>query len=592
MIAIVSSTGAVHSGGTGPDIVSPELGSDLPADGVLYAHNQFSVTGWAVGADSVRVMLGAVSAVSGEWLASPDVHACFPELPGSDKARFAIDLDTSACPRGMHTMTVTAAYPGGHEQHAERTVIVEPYETPDRAELAASQHDRIALACDSPAPGQIDELSAPLSIHGWSYSKGGVDRLRVFLDGREEFDVIYPTLRLDVRDHLGVPEAALSGFQLLLEPEQCAPGEHSVTILATHNAGRVVGSSAMFRCVDRSEAAENGLNGHLSTDLANGERFVPEVHSGTTLELDHVARYRWAQPLAQSRSVLDVACGTGYGTALLAQAGATRIVGVDLNRGAIESARRRAGDLAEFALGDLYELPFADAEFDLVVCFETIEHVSDPRLALGELRRVLSPDGILAISTPNRDVYSAHGALNPWHRRELNGPEFESMLREHFEHVRVWGQDAFSGSAVGDVPAIASDEAAFNLTVDPLAVEPVPHPDAEFMVALASGGQLPRLPGVMLVGPCPETHESILNLGLRVDIAEAHATASVMELNVIQAMYRSLVKKRYELERKLSATDARAASAERLLAEHRNSASWRLTRPLRVVKQLARRARS
>jgi ubiquinone/menaquinone biosynthesis C-methylase UbiE len=132
---------------------------------------------------------------------------------------------------------------------------------------------------------------------------------------------------------------------------------------------------------------------------ATGERLIPEAYAGEIVLAEHVARYRLAGRLAPGRRVLDAACGEGYGTAMLAAAGAASVVGVDVDEQTVAHARRRYE--LDVRVGDVGRLPFADAAFDLVVSFETIEHVPDPEAALNEFTRVLAPDGLLIVSTPN-----------------------------------------------------------------------------------------------------------------------------------------------------------------------------------------------
>jgi SAM-dependent methyltransferase len=168
-----------------------------------------------------------------------------------------------------------------------------------------------------------------------------------------------------------------------------------------------------------------------------GERMVPERASGRTF-WEHIGRYRFARDFVRGKRVLDVACGEGYGAAALAKAGAASVVGVDLSVAACEHARRKYG--LDARPGDALDLPLPDRSIDLVVSFETIEHVADPAAFLAECARVLTPDGTLIVSTPNRPVYSAEGAHNPFHRVECDEREFGELLRPRFESVRLFTQ--------------------------------------------------------------------------------------------------------------------------------------------------------
>ena len=176
---------------------------------------------------------------------------------------------------------------------------------------------------------------------------------------------------------------------------------------------------------------------------ATGERLVPERQHGELVHAEHLARYRMALQLAPSRRVLDAACGTGYGTALLGAA-ASSAVGLDFDEATIAHAASRYQG-CDFVAGTVEALPFEAGAFDLVVSFETIEHVNDPERALGELSRVLANEGVLAISTPNKHRYLVE---NEFHRREFFHEEFLELLLARFEHVELMLQQNWLTSAV------------------------------------------------------------------------------------------------------------------------------------------------
>src|SRR5688572_15904922 len=116
------------------------------------------------------------------------------------------------------------------------------------------------------------------------------------------------------------------------------------------------------------------------------ERFVPAAMRGQLVEAEHLVRYWWATQLAAGRRVLDAGCGAAYGTRMLADAGAQRVTGIDRAASVLESVRSECPDNVELVVGDLLELPFAEGSFDLVVCFEVIEHLEEPEAALKELQ--------------------------------------------------------------------------------------------------------------------------------------------------------------------------------------------------------------
>jgi 2-polyprenyl-3-methyl-5-hydroxy-6-metoxy-1,4-benzoquinol methylase len=150
----------------------------------------------------------------------------------------------------------------------------------------------------------------------------------------------------------------------------------------------------------------------------------------------------------QGKEVLDVACGTGYGAPILAAAGLKGYRGVDISAEAIAIAQSRykVSPKISFMLGDACGLEGIDDEtIDVVVSFETIEHLADPRRFLAGLRRLLVPGGTLIVSTPNRAVRDPSGNLNstpanPFHFREWNTSEFTQLLRDFFMVEKVLGQ--------------------------------------------------------------------------------------------------------------------------------------------------------
>ena len=179
-----------------------------------------------------------------------------------------------------------------------------------------------------------------------------------------------------------------------------------------------------------------------------GERFTPECEG--EIRLEHWQRYLFARSLVKDKRVLDVACGEGYGSKLLAEQAAS-VVGVDVSVEVIEHATRRYGSLAGlgFRLGDCERLDFPDASFDVIVSFETIEHVPNQEQVLAELRRILAPDGVLIISTPNKKTYSDDRAYqNEFHVREFYRAEFESFLKVQFPRVHLYGQKLMMHSVI------------------------------------------------------------------------------------------------------------------------------------------------
>lgn len=228
------------------------------------------------------------------------------------------------------------------------------------------------------------------------------------------------------------------------------------------------------------------------------ERATPEEMAGRLMESEHRGRYLWAAQMAEGREVLDAGCGTGYGTEILAEAGARHVVGVDISQDAIEHAQSSSARSAgEFVIGDLHQLPFDDATFDLTVCFEAIEHVEDQQLAISELRRVLRQTGVLAISSPNRNVYPPG---NSHHTHEFTPDELERALLSEFANVRLYRQSPWLTAAVLDDEQSSGVGVEAALALRAIKIAAVEPGEEVFTVALASNAELPTPEALALLG--------------------------------------------------------------------------------------------
>lgn len=176
---------------------------------------------------------------------------------------------------------------------------------------------------------------------------------------------------------------------------------------------------------------------HGNPPRLTGEQLIPETASSFAF-WEHVYRYRFATQWVRNQRVLDIACGEGYGAAALLKAGATTVIGIDISEKVCAHAREKYSLTCIAA--DARAIPLPEQSVDVVVSFETLEHVREPSAFLDEIVRVLAPQGTAIISTPNRDVYSAGGSRNPFHCSEMDEKEFSSLLSSYFHQFSMYSQ--------------------------------------------------------------------------------------------------------------------------------------------------------
>ena len=292
-----------------------------------------------------------------------------------------------------------------------------------------------------------------------------------------------------------------------------------------------------------------------------GERFVPEVEADHAADIttEHLHRYLIARELASGKVVLDIACGEGYGSAMLAGV-ASRVIGVDISEEAVAHARRKyVNDNLEYREGRADDIPLPDGSVDLVVSFETIEHHDKHAEMIAEIHRVLRPAGLLIMSSPDKREYSdVTGYSNPYHLKELYLEEFATLLGQHFQSVAMLGQRICYGSVIASDQA---DEAFSNFVEqDGTFTREGGIPRPIYFVAVATNDRLPAL------------------------------GASFCEVDVQRsAAVRQLAAKISARDQALAERDQQLTERDQQLRELRESISWRVTKPLRSIRRQIRR---
>lgn len=336
-----------------------------------------------------------------------------------------------------------------------------------------------------------------------------------------------------------------------------------------------------------------------------GERYIPGVN--TDFALEHRHRYMLACEIAHDRDVLDIACGEGYGSAMLA-ATARSVHGVDISAEAVaHAAAHYALSNLTFLEGSAADIPLPDACVDLVVSFETIEHHALHHEMMREIVRVLRPGGVLCLSSPDRttnaDILPPHS--NPYHVKELNRQELEDLITGYFSRHILYAQRSVMGSLIlnSEVNSFSTREDGTARTV----AEGISRPKF-YMVVASNGDDLPPLDVGILESPnidsqvCYELQnwkvealalmetEKLAQEQLRDHIEkQAHYISGIEKDNTelqsanatLQSANATLQTANADLIASLSQQIVKFEKVNLELEIMLNSRSWRLTRPLR-----------
>lgn len=195
-------------------------------------------------------------------------------------------------------------------------------------------------------------------------------------------------------------------------------------------------------------------------DFTEGSKYNPVEAS------IHLNRYLTTKQYVRGKRVLDIACGEGYGSKLMKNWGAASVVGVDTSEEALTVANNYfSGEGISFLNHTAEELPFENDSFDVVVSFETVEHLDHPENFLREVARVVKFDGVVLISCPNDPYYSKNDPAfsNPFHKHAFNFFEFKELTEHYLGRDASWyfgfGLSGFSTIPMKDIRLPEGEEA-------------------------------------------------------------------------------------------------------------------------------------
>jgi SAM-dependent methyltransferase len=251
--------------------------------------------------------------------------------------------------------------------------------------------------------------------------------------------------------------------------------------------------------------------------------------------------YRWIRPAVGGANCLDVGSGAGGGIVTLLEAGAASATGISSDPGELETATRAHGERASFVLAEPIALPLSSQSFGAVLCFSAATAAREPEAVLGELVRVLEPDGLLAVRLPiATPIYPVTGKP-PQDPREAD--HWRRLLERGFKHVRLHRHR--SGFGAGVLPEGDADTVAEAIWLDH-------DPEDEWTIlALAANRPLPELkPTMSLTGSrdLQAYKETIAAWEHRARRAEADGAAKHWELVASREAQRRLRKRLWHLE--------------------------------------------
>jgi ubiquinone/menaquinone biosynthesis C-methylase UbiE len=228
---------------------------------------------------------------------------------------------------------------------------------------------------------------------------------------------------------------------------------------------------------------------HIGNDgerLSRDAALISAVH--------HLHRYAIASSLCVGKQVADIASGEGYGSNLLSMH-ASKVIGIDISEAAVKHASNayRRSNL-HFCAGSAADVPLADHSVDVITSFETIEHHDKHEEMIREFKRILRPQGLLILSSPDKRYYRDVPKFNnPFHVKELYEDELKELVRKYFNRMHIYGQKLVGGSllfskevAYSEFKVIAGDFDRVGPTNNVAG--------AQYLICLAGDVELPSMP--------------------------------------------------------------------------------------------------
>jgi 2-polyprenyl-3-methyl-5-hydroxy-6-metoxy-1,4-benzoquinol methylase len=220
-----------------------------------------------------------------------------------------------------------------------------------------------------------------------------------------------------------------------------------------------------------------------------GERLIPSESKDSVVYGEHMSRYLAVVDMVKGKDILDIASGTGYGTQLLAEY-ANKVTGVDYSDEAVAYAQENypAKNL-KYQVGDAHTLEnIPDNSMDVIISMETIEHLTKPEQFIKQVKRILKPNGIFAVSTPNDEEYREG---NDFHVHEFTLTELKKLMKKYFKQIDYYYQGNALAATMFNETDFREEFTRDILVQKTISVDPK---KAIYFIAIAtSGSEVPTL---------------------------------------------------------------------------------------------------
>jgi O-antigen biosynthesis protein len=312
---------------------------------------------------------------------------------------------------------------------------------------------------------------------------------------------------------------------------------------------------------------------------------IPEYNKGTQIYAEHMARYLFASQFVKGKSVLDIASGSGYGSEFLKKNGkAKEVIGVDIDQETVAYSKKNYGKEVKFIQGDCRNIPLKDKSVDIVVSFETIEHIKEHEKFIDEIKRILKKNGTLIISTPNNEVYPKG---NEFHIKELSLNEFKTALKDSFKNIEIFEQDISFSSYVSKKRDKSVEIYKKSLGIDEMMPKPT------YVVAVASNNKLPLIENSSLmisskeISDCRSYIESLKNENNEYKRIITEKDNEIIKLKKDIEEFKIIREKRIKLikekDDEIIKLNEKIKEKEDTLNEIYNSKAWKLITKYRKV---------